>query len=98
MDQGRREVEAPLHPARVGADAAVGGECQAHAVEQRVRQLAAALPGDRVQGRLELEQLATGHQRVERRLLKRHADLAAHRAGVSDHVIAGDPCRARRWG
>ena len=98
MDQGRGEIEAPLHPARVRADAPVAGARQAHAVEQRVRQLAPALAGDGVQGRLELEQLAAGHQRVERRLLERHTDLATHRAGFSDHVMTGDPCLSAGWG
>ncbi len=43
-----------------------------------------------VQRRLQPDQLAAGHQRVERRLLQRDADRAPHVGGLVDHVVAGD--------
>ena len=92
------QVEAAAHAARVGADAAVGGAGQADALEQRVGAVAAVAAADAVQRRLEAHQLAAGHQRVERGLLERDADRAAHVAGVVDDVVAGDAWRCRRSG
>ena len=48
-----------------------------------------------VQRALHAQQLAAGHQRVDRRLLQRDADLAAHRVGVVHDVVARDPRLAR---
>ena len=45
---------------------------------------------DAVQRGLQVHQLAAGHERVERRLLERDADRAAHRRGVAHDVVAGD--------
>ena len=90
MHQRRGEVEPAAHPARVGADAAVRGPLEADPVEER---LGLALPlgaGEAVEGRLQADQLAAGHQRIERRLLEGDPDRPADRAGVADDVVAGD--------
>ena len=90
VDQRRGEVEAALHPARVGADPAVGGVAQADPVEQAVGALAPAGGRQPLQGRLQADQLAAGHQRVERRFLQGDADRGAHLARFGDDVVAGD--------
>jgi hypothetical protein len=90
VDERGRQVEPAAHPAGVGADATVGCSLQPHAAQER---LGASLPlaaGQPVQGGLEADQLAAGHQRVERRLLERHADGPAHLRWVLDHVVTGD--------
>ena len=43
-----------------------------------------------MQSRLKANELATGHQRVERRLLERDADRLADLARLGDDVVAGD--------
>jgi hypothetical protein len=47
-----------------------------------------------VQGRLQLDELAAGHERVERRLLQRDADPAADLRGLRLDVEARDGCTA----
>ena len=78
-------------PPGVGADAPIGGGGQPHPLEQ----LAAAAPGlaagDPVQGRLQLEQLVAGHERVDGRVLQGDADDPAHLLGLRAHVEAGHP-------
>ena len=78
MDERRGEVEAALHAARVGADAAVGGGAEVDPLEQVVGAAPALGGRDALQRRLQADQLAAGHQRVERRLLEGDADRAAH--------------------
>ncbi len=90
MDQRRGEVEAALHPARVGADAALGGGVEADPLEQVVGALAALGGRDSLQRRLQADQLAAGHQRVERRFLQGDADRGAHRPRFAADVVAGD--------
>ena len=90
VDQRRGEVEPALHAARVGADAAVGGGGQVDPLEQVVGAAPALGGGDALQGRLQADQLAAGHQRVERRFLQGDADRAPHRPRLLDHVVAGD--------
>ena len=92
------EIEAPLHPARVRADAAVGGEDEADALEQLVSALGALMARYAVQRGLEAQVVAAGEQRIERRLLQRGADRRSHLRPLLDDVEAGDPRRAcRRW-
>ena len=90
VDERGGEVEAALHAAGVGADAAVGGGGQVDPFEQGVGAPAALGGGDALQGRLQPDQLAAGHQRVERRFLQGDADRGAHRPRLGDHVVAGD--------
>ncbi len=44
-----------------------------------------------MKGGLQANHLAAGHQRIERRLLQRDADRAAHLGGLTDDVVTGDP-------
>ena len=92
VDERRGEVEAPAHAARVGADAAVGGlrSSPTRSISASPRR-SASRADQAVQRRLQADQLAAGHQRVERRLLQRDADRAADVGGVGDDVVAGDP-------
>ena len=90
VDQRRGEVEAALHPARVAADAAVGGGDQVDPLEQVVGAPLALGAGQALQCGLQADQLAPGHQRVERGLLQGDPDRAAHRARFVDHVVPGD--------
>ena len=96
VNQRRGEVEAAAHAARVGADAPVGGLRQPDAVEQRVAELAAPARGHGVQRRLQVDQLAAGHQGVERGLLERDPDLAPHGARVRGDVVPRDDGPAAR--
>ena len=91
MHERRGKVEAASHPSRVGPDAAIGGPLEPDPVKQYLRLLLARLPGQPVQGRLEADQLAPGHQGVEGGLLERDADRAPDVGGVGDDVVAGDP-------
>ena len=93
VHEREREVEPPAHAARVAADAAVGGLGEADALEQ-LHGAGARLGGAQpVQRALHAQQLAAGHQRVDRRLLQRYADRAPHRVAVADDVMPGDERR-----
>ncbi len=94
VDERGGEVEAALHAARVGADSAIGGIDELDPLEQRLGALADGCLRKPVERRLQPQQLAAGHQRVERRLLQGDADLAADGRRVVDDVEAGDPRRA----
>ena len=50
-----------------------------------------------MKGGLQANHLAAGHQRIERRLLQRDADRAAHLGGLMDDVVTGDPGTAAGW-
>ena len=89
VDERRGEVEPALHAARVAADAAVGGGGEVDPFEQVVGAPPALGGGDALQRRLQADQLAAGHQRVERRFLQGDADRAPHRPRLLDHVVAG---------
>ena len=98
VHERRREVEPAAHAARVGADAAVGGAASGRRASSSasLRRFASAR-GKPVQRRLELHQLAPGHQRVERSLLERDADRARAPCAASLHdVEAGHASRCRR--
>ena len=90
VDQRGGEVEAALHPARVGAYAAVGGVGEVDPLQQVVGAPASLVGRDALERRLQADQLAAGHQRVERRFLQGDADRAAHRPRLGDDVVAGD--------
>ena len=90
VHESEREVEPPLHPARVRAHLAVGCRLEPHALEQLVRPLLALGAGDAVQRRLEAQVLAAREQRVERGFLEGSADGRAHLRALLDDVEAGD--------
>ena len=58
VHEGEREVEAPLHAARVARDLAVGGVDEPDAVEQLLGARVALLLGDALQRRLEAQVVA----------------------------------------
>jgi hypothetical protein len=91
VDERRGEVEPAPHPARVRTDPTVGGRDEVDAPEQRVGAALALGTRQPVERRLELDQLAPGHQRVERCLLESDADRLSHLARLGDDVVAGDP-------
>ena len=78
-------------PPGVGADAAVlrrrRGPTRSISSAPRAR---TRVGRDPVQRRLELDQLAAGHQQVERGLLQGDADALAHLRRLRRDVVAGD--------
>ena len=96
VHERQREVEPAAHAARVAAHAAIAGLGEPDAVEQLRRPLAGLRPSQPVQRALHAQQLAAGHQRVDRRLLQGDADRPAHRVAVRHHVVPGHPRAARR--
>ena len=96
VDERHREVEAAAHAAGVRADAAVGRAWSRPTRPMRSAPRSRTVRGgDAVQRRLQLHELAAGHEQVERGLLQRDADAAAHLARLRGDVEAGD-ARARR--
>ena len=95
MDQRGREVQPPLHPARVGLRAPVGRLGQAQEHEELLRAPPRVGPGDPVEPALELEQLASRLDRIEPDLLERDADPPADLGWVGHDVDAGHAGRAR---
>ena len=83
MGERQRQVEPPFHPARVAADPAVCRFGEADPGEQLVGALVALGLRQPVQGGLQAHVLAPAEQRVERRLLQRGADRAAHPAAFA---------------
>ncbi len=100
VHQRQREVEAPLHPAGVAADAAVGGFGQPDPLEQLVGARACGcFDGMPWSVRLQRQVLAAGQDRVERGLLQRGADRRAHLRALAHDVEAADrgaPARRRQ--
>ena len=79
VGERQRQVEPPLHPARVAADFAVGRLGEPDPLEQLLPALVSrSALAEPVQGGLQAHVLAAGQQRVERRLLQRRADRGAH--------------------
>jgi hypothetical protein len=97
VDEREREIQAPLHATRVARHLAVGGVGEADALEELVRVHLAAVLADALQRRLQSKVVATGEQRVERRLLERDADHRAHLRAFLDDVVATDTCSSGRW-
>ena len=96
VHERQREVEAALHAARVAADLAVGRLGEADALEQLGAAAGALGLGQAVQAALEVHVLAPGQEVVERGLLQRGADVAAHLGALGGDVEAGHRGAARR--
>jgi len=95
-DEARGEVQPSAHAARVDGGAAVGGLGELEALQQLARagsRLGARQP---VQPADHLQVLAAGELAVDRRELAGQADLAPHREGLPDHVVAEHAGLARR--
>jgi sulfane dehydrogenase subunit SoxC len=93
MDERHGEIEATLHAAGVAAHLAIGRVAQADTLEQLHRAWRALGARERLEGSLEQKMLAAGEQRIERRLLQRGPDVAAHRGTFLDDVVAAHSCR-----
>ena len=93
MDQGHRQVEPATHPAGVRTDPAVLGVGQPDAPDQLLSAGRYLARRDAVKRRLELDQLATGHQRIEGRLLEGDADVPSDVRGLGSDVEPGDAGR-----
>ena len=79
VHERERQVEPPLHAPRVAADLAVGRLGEAHPLEQRVTASPPLLTAHAVEGGLQLHVLASGEERIERRLLEGRPDRGADR-------------------
>ena len=90
VDEREREIETPLHAARVRPHLPVGRFGEADAVEQLLTSLLSLPARERVQGRLQPQMLAAREQRVEGRLLQRRADRFPHARALRDDVEARD--------
>jgi hypothetical protein len=95
VHQGEGQVEPSLHPSRVRGHTPVRCPGQADRVKKPRRPLSTFGGIDPVQDGLEMEQLASAHQRVERRLLEGHADRSPNRVGLGGHVVARHPGSSR---
>ena len=97
VHERQRQVEPPLHPARVAADLAVGRLGEPDAGEQLAGPALALLRAHAVQRGLEPHVLGAGEERVERGLLERGADRGAHLVALGDDVVARRPARCPTW-
>ena len=95
VHEREREVEPALHAARVAADLAVGGLGQPTRSSSSSRAVRARLLSSPCSALCSAHVLAAGEVRVERGLLQRGADRAAHLGALLDDVEAGDASRAR---
>ena len=91
MDERRRQIEAPLHAAAVGADTVVDGIADVGEVDGLGDGRGPVGGAQPVQASLQVENLAAGLLLVEGSLLHGHTDADADLAGVLGDVVAGDP-------
>ena len=96
VHERHRQVEAAFHSAGVAADLAIGGVGEPDALQQGGSALGALRLAQPVEPGLELHVLAAGEEVVERRLLQRGADVAAHVGALVGDVEAGDRRAAGR--
>ena len=89
-DEGRGEVEAAAHPARVGADQAVGGVAEVEALQQLGGAGARLALGQVVEAADHLQVLGPGEVFVDRRVLAGEADLGPQLRRLAGDVEAGD--------
>ncbi len=93
-DQGHRQVEPALHPARVGGERLARGLGQVELLEQLGDPRLGALRTEVAQPRHQQEVLLAGEQAVDRRELAGEADRGAHAVRVADDVRSVHGCRA----
>ncbi len=97
VDQGRRQVEASLHAARVRLDLAVDGRADVDEPHDLLHAYGPFGPSQPVQPALEVEKFPPGLAVVERGVLEGDADLEPDLLGLARHVEAGhDPVTACR--
>ena len=90
VDEGRGQVEPPLHPARVALERPVGGVDQLDQLQQLLGPGGGGLLVEAEEPTLEDEQLAPALALVEPGLLQGDADLGPHPRRVGGDVDAGD--------
>ena len=97
VHERERQVEPPLHAARVAAHLAVGRvRVRPTRSSSAAPRAARSAPRQAVERGLELHVLGAGEERVERGLLERRPDRGAHPGSLVDHVVAGHARAARR--
>ena len=87
VHERERQVEAAAHAARVAAHAPVRRLREPHAPQQLARTLLRRCRPQPVQRPLHPQQLAAGHERVDRGLLERDADGPSLGVGLVHHVV-----------
>jgi hypothetical protein len=93
-DHRRGEVEAPAHPARVGAHQPPACIAELELVQQLARPLARFAAAEVVEAPDHLEVLEAGQVVVDRCVLAGEPDALANLARMAEHVDAGDARRA----
>ena len=93
-DEGHREVEAALHPARVGGERLAGGLDEVELLEQLGHPGLRALRSEVAQPGHQQEVLLAGEQLVDRGELAGEADRGADAVGVAHDVASVHECRA----
>ena len=90
VDERGREVEAPPHPTRVGADAVPERGADVDELRELPQPLLDLRLREPVEAALEAQQLDAALGGVERRFLERDADAQPHVDGLAGDVEAGD--------
>ncbi len=96
VDEGGGQVEAALHPSRIGVDLAVDGRADVDQGEDLGHPGQPLVAPESVEPGLEVEELPARLAVVEGRVLEGHADLEADELGLSGHVVAGHEAAAAR--
>ena len=91
-DQAGTDVEPPAHPSRVGLHHPVGGVGEPETLQDLVCPGAVLLASQVVPQADQFEVLPPGEQLVDGGVLSGQTYGGAQRAGIGDHVAAGDPC------
>ena len=95
VHERHRDVEAPLHPARVAARDPICGFVEPDLLEQVLDALLDLAAAHAEDAALEAQVLAAGERDVDAVLLLDDADPAPHAGGVAPHVEVRDARRAR---
>ena len=95
VHERHRDVEAPLHPARVAARDPVGGLLEPDLLEQVLHALLDLAAAHAEDAALQAQVLAAGERDVDAVLLLDDADAAPHARRVASDVEVRDPRRAR---
>ena len=96
LDHAHRQVEAALHPARVGPGPSPGSVDEVELVEQLGRPVPGSRCRELAQPRHHQQVLRTGEDVVDSGVLPGEADRAPDRIGLGDEVVPGDQGGAAR--
>ena len=97
MDQGGRQVESALHPARIGADSTIDGVTDVDQVQHCGHPVPDLGRRHAVETTLEVEELAPGLPIIERRLLQGDADAQPDGLGMACNVVPCDEGNPLVW-